>query len=111
METFIWMPTGYELARAPSTLTAKFGDGYRQDAANGLNANLAQWELTFDDVIGQTAQAIDDFLSARAGVERFLFYSLRGGGEQVICVCKAWKVAGRGRGKATVTATFVEVPA
>jgi phage-related protein len=111
METFQWMPTGYTLLRTPKTLSAQFGDGYRQDAKNGLNANLAQWDLTFADVIGPTAKAMDDFLSARGGSERFLFYSLRGGGERVVCICPKWDVSGQGHGQATVTATFIEVAA
>jgi len=108
METFMWMPSGFKLARTPRVLTAQFGDGYRQDAAAGLNAGLAQWELEFE-VVDQTARDIDDFLSARGGHERFLFHTPRGGGEQAVCICPKWAADGRGKRKARVSATFVEV--
>jgi len=105
MELFKWMPTSAELSRNPRVKSAQFGDGYGQDSPDGLNANLKTWELSFK-VAPETAKAIDDFLTARGGAERFNFIDLRA--ETGVYVCKTWKVNSQSP-KVMVTATFKEV--
>ncbi|MBT9097514.1 phage tail protein [Methylovulum psychrotolerans] len=101
------MPTSAELERTPRVLSAQFGDGYSQDSPDGLNSNLQKWSLEFNGVLAETGMAIDDFLSARRGVERFYFINLRA--ETIVCKCKTWKVKDVGGRKVNVTATFEEV--
>ncbi|MDD5271883.1 MAG: phage tail protein [Methylovulum sp.] len=107
METFQWMPTGAELERTPRVLSAQFGDGYAQDSADGLNSNLQKWSLEFNDILAETGMAIDDFLTARNGVERFYFVNLRT--ETLTVKCKTWKVKDIGNRKVNVTATFEQM--
>ena len=90
METFTHKPTlSPELNRQPRVLSAKFGDGYAQEAADGINNNQETWSLVFNGIDDTTAAAIDAFLSARAGYDPF--YWTPPGGTQKTYKCKVWK--------------------
>lgn len=53
-EVFNWIPReGMETTRKPSVITVKFGDGYEQRRAGGLNADLKTFKPVFrvtDDI-------------------------------------------------------------
>lgn len=58
---------------SPRVLTAKFGDGYEQRIANGINSIDETYSLTFKT---RTKEDIDDivvFLDAQKNVSKFLF--------------------------------------
>lgn len=86
MATFAWLPSyPASVDRAPRVKTAKFGDGYEQRQADGINNNLAVWNLTFANRDATEASAIDDFLNARGGVERFDWTDPDGVAGKYIC--------------------------
>lgn len=51
---------------------AKFGDGYSQRIADGLNTEGEEWSLSFRLLVSQ-ADTVEAFMRARAGVEAFLW--------------------------------------
>ncbi len=55
----------------PQVTTVKFGDGYEQRYAKGLNTTPQNWSLTFNQRELAEANNIETFLLARAGVENF----------------------------------------
>lgn len=72
MARFTWNPSfGAQAAREPRIRSARFGDGYEQRAASGLNADLATWSLTFENRSDADAASITAFLAARGGHEAF----------------------------------------
>ncbi|WP_321940050.1 phage tail protein [Paraburkholderia sp. J8-2] len=74
MDTFDWVPTVANFSGTTSTVvrSAKFGDGYEQRAADGLNNVSTQYALQF---IGGEAKikAILAFLKAAGGATSFLW--------------------------------------
>lgn len=80
LEGFLVVPyDGASIHRTPKVRVARFGDGYEQRAAYGINNNRQRWNLTFDKKKGNldpTAAAteiesIDAFLVSRGGAEAF----------------------------------------
>lgn len=74
METFTFKPTTESASGAvkPRTLTAQYGDGYRQVCGDGINNLVQSWTLEFlggEDEISD----VKDFLDARAGYDPFLW--------------------------------------
>jgi len=103
-ETFIWSPliepqgTGKFRTRA-----AQFGDGYKQQAADGINAESQSWPLTFrgtEDYV----MPILTFLRARKGHQSF--YWTPPLGAQSLFTCAEYGVTAHGAGRYTLTATF-----
>jgi phage-related protein len=72
MATFIYTPEfGSSRPTRPRVNNIKFGDGYEQRVAHGINTNPGRWELNFANRDSEEALAIDAFLTARGGVEAF----------------------------------------
>lgn len=71
--TFTWKhdarPSGAVTLR---TLTAQFGDGYKQTAADGINNKAQSWPLIFTG-LSATVTPIKDFLDARMGYQSFFW--------------------------------------
>lgn len=64
MATFNWTHDyGAELDVEPRTLSATFGDGYTQEAEDGINAKPRKWSLSFANRSYAEAEAIGDFLA------------------------------------------------
>jgi len=73
IETFKWRPIGSPQGTTTlRRLTAQFGDGYRQAAADGINAKVQSWPLQFVGDKGE-AQAIIAFFDRHAGFRSFLW--------------------------------------
>lgn len=71
--TFSWAADGKLSGTTTfAVLTAQFGDGYKQTAANGINNKSQSWPVKFT---GNSAKIIPirDFLDARAGFESFFW--------------------------------------
>lgn len=60
-----------QLDHAPAVRTVKFGDGYEQRIATGINNNPQKWSLMFTKRSGADVDGVYDFLQARGGVEAF----------------------------------------
>jgi len=108
MEIFKWKPIkgaqGTETARV---LTAQFGDGYSQNAADGINNAVQSWPLSF---LGRTkveAEAIVSFFRRHKGYRSFLWTPPLGlpGFYKVA----SFQTAPMGSGFYTITATFEQV--
>lgn len=102
--TFTWKhdakPTGTKKFRV---LSAQFGDGYKQRAADGINNKSQSWSLSFT---GRKAdvQPIMDFLDARQGYQSF--YWTPPLGTQGYYTCEQYDQHQIGNDVWQITATF-----
>lgn len=72
MATFTYIPDiGAQVEYKLRFKEAKFGDGYEQRYADGLNSVSEVWSLAFTNRDNTDIDAIITFLKARAGVEVF----------------------------------------
>ncbi len=107
METFNWSPKiGPKSSTTFRRLTAQFGDGYRQAAADGINNKVESWPLQF---VGAAAYVtpIRAFLDRHAGVRSFRWtppMGIEGWYE-----ASAYGVTAIGGGAYSLDATFQQV--
>lgn len=107
MTTFTWDPQTATKKVEPKVSRAAFGDGYEQRVAQGINSVSAEWSLTFIAEISEV-DAIDSFLTARAGIEAFLWTDPRG--NTISVVCESWAaVPAQGLRSSGLSATFKQV--
>ena len=92
----------------PSINKVSFGDGYSQRGSNGLNADMATWDVKFTRS-PEEIKLISDFLKARANVEAFNWVDPFGTNITVV-TDGGWKVTIDSIGWHTLTAKFVQVP-
>ena len=86
MATFTWLPSwNAQVARKPKVLSTRFGDGYEQRVADGINTQPAHWSLEFDGRSKTEADAIEAFLLARAGAESFDWVAPDGVAGRYLC--------------------------
>jgi phage-related protein len=52
------------MTRRFRTLTAQFGDGYRQDTPDGLNFQIDSWNLAFENLNSTDTTAVRVFLDS-----------------------------------------------
>lgn len=103
-DTFSWSPR--TTASGDTTFTvrkAKFGDGYEQRAADGLNNRRSSYQLTF---VGDAAKitAILAFLDAHAGAKSFYWTpSLR---SPSLFTCEKYSEPVKDGDAFTIAATF-----
>jgi phage-related protein len=72
MAIFTYTPDfGAKVAIKPSVRVSSFGDGYEQRQANGINSRSDTWDLQFQRRTNTEADAIMEFLDARAGIQAF----------------------------------------
>jgi phage-related protein len=108
MATFTWLPSyGATAQRQPRVKTVRFGDGYQQRFADGLNATAEVWSLQFSSRDTAEASAIDAFLKARAGTENFDWTPP--GGSAGKYVCKSWERTVAQSNYESISATFEQV--
>ncbi|WP_145150910.1 phage tail protein [Pseudomonas oryzihabitans] len=103
-EVFIWRPDSRAAPQFQQrTRSAQFGDGYKQEAGDGLNTETQSWPLTFT---GSKARIIEivTFLRSRQGAQSF--YWTTPFGEKLLFRCKAYNPAHVGGTVWQLTATF-----
>ncbi|NID14402.1 phage tail protein [Luteibacter yeojuensis] len=102
-DTFTWPTqarnTGTETG---SVRESRFGGGYRQVVANGINPLARSWPIRWSGP-KDTALAIRDFLRAHIGVP---FYWTAPGDTQQLYTCVTWSPNDEGGNVYTITATF-----
>lgn len=93
MATFTWTPS-FEATESSKPRVRKFqaGDGYEQRITFGLNFDLKEWDLTFDNRDDAETAAIKAFLEARAGVESFTWTPPTTGANPAQFVCEEWQI-------------------
>lgn len=108
MATFSYTPDfGATKKLQPRINSISFGDGYEQRATFGINNNPQTWNLSFSNRADSEAEAIDEFLTARGGMESFLWTPYNE--SQGRYICKEWsKSIDRYNGN-TIQATFIQV--
>lgn len=98
---------GVQKRSAPRVRSIQFGSGYQQRAQFGIQQNPKSYDLTFE-VSQSQADAIEEFLDARAAVEHFNFIP-PGEAESSKFICRQWSKSIPYLNRATVTATFEQV--
>jgi len=73
-------------------LKAEFGDGYTQEAGDGINNVRAVVSLSWDTLTPAQADQIEAFFEARKGYERF-YYRLQPGKPLLKWTCPEWERA------------------
>lgn len=106
-QTFTWLPTAsHSKFVDPEVATAKFGDGYEQRVAKGINNIKDKWSLTF--VGARTViDPIDAFLTARAGAEAFTWKNP----DEItaLYLCRRWTKSREKSAKVTITCEFERI--
>ena len=105
--TFTWASQVDEQATITyRTRVAKFGDGYSQATADGLNNRISAWPVKFT-VSDTDATAIIAFLDGLKGYQSF--YWTPPLDVQGFFRCASWQHTAHGAGWNTIHATFEEV--
>lgn len=108
MATFTYVPSfPASLSQQPRVFTARFGDGYEQRAAFGINTQPKTWQLQFSNRDDTERNGILAFLEARKGVEAFDWTDPNGYAAK--WVCSEWNVEQVSCNFNNVTASFREV--
>ncbi|NID06658.1 phage tail protein [Luteibacter jiangsuensis] len=103
-ETFTWIPVGTPSGTSTfRLLKSQFGDGYSQEAADGINNKVQSWPLQFFGS-GQEIDAITAFLDSHAGAIGFLWTPPRG--QQGLYKVTSYAMNPLGGGRYTLSATF-----
>lgn len=109
MTTFTWVPEyGSQKSIKPSVMVNKFGDGYEQRFATGMNSVAQNWPLAFNNRDATESSAIEAFLIARGGVEAFTWTPVDTG-TALTFVCRMWNKIMVPGNFFTITATFEQV--
>jgi phage-related protein len=88
--TFSFVPSwSSALGEEPRVKSNKFGDGYEQRAADGINTIAQNWDLVFE-VLSSVADSIIAFLRNEGGVTYFLWTPPGAGAVQGKYVCRKW---------------------
>lgn len=103
-ETFTWRPDSRPTGKfSQRTKSARFGEGYEQVVADGINNESQSWPLTFTGS-KERVQEIIDFLRARKGYQSF--YWTPPFGQQALFRCAEYDPAHMGGKQWTLSATF-----
>lgn len=92
----------------PKVKRVEFGDGYTQEAPDGINYNLYTWNLTWETLTSSEKVEIESFLVLRKGYQTFLWTDPDG--VQFRVKCKSWQVSEFAPKIFSVKATFNQVP-
>jgi len=106
-ETFTWAPLADPNGSVSHrVLSAKFGDGYEQLAADGINAVQDSWPLEFTDR-SQVITQIKNFLDSHGSWKPF-FWTPPLGKQGTYRSDKGYQLTAHGAGLYTLTVTFVQ---
>ena len=108
MATFTYIASyGASVSKQPRVRSMMFGDGYEQRATFGINTMPRMWNLNFNGKTSTEADAIEAFLTARGGVEKFDWTPPTGSAGKWIC--RSWNRAISEIDIHDISATFEEV--
>ncbi|SNY70875.1 phage tail protein [Pantoea sp. GL120224-02] len=109
MKTFSWkVRPGMRTEREPRVQTIRFGDGYEQRRADGINGVQSRYSIMLSGPHA-TMQAVDDFLSQHGGVSAFLWQP-PGQPAPAIFICRRWSAVRMAK-RTEITGEFERVPA
>lgn len=92
----------------PSVSKIKFGDGYEQRVAYGINTSPRIWNVRFANRLVTEIDAIEEFFQDRNGVEAFEWTPPRES-TAVMIVCSSWDRSFDNPQTDTISATFEQV--
>lgn len=108
MSRFTWIPDqGPTRTSKADVNKAKFGEGYSQRSANGINSISEVWELTFTLRTRADVADMGAFLKANKGVSNFDFAAPDGIDAKF--TCDTWSETYFHEFNASMTATFERV--
>ena len=109
MARFTWTPSyGTRKTVQPRVTATKFGDGYEQRTANGINTMPRKYDLIFENKPNDVADALEAFLTARGGLESFDWMPPRET-QHGRFVCRGWDVTPTSPRTRSITCSFEEV--
>lgn len=109
MATFTYTPDfGAQVTTRPAVRSAKFGDGYEQRLAYGLNTKPQVWNLTFAARVDTDANGIEAFLGDANGVSWF-YWTPPNGSTALKFICREWQRTVDRYNLNTITCTFEQV--
>jgi phage-related protein len=100
---------GAQKTSKPNLRTVRFGDGYEQRLAFGLNQNPKVWNLSFVNLTETDSDTIETFLDARADDAESFDWSPPDETETYKWVCEEWSKSIPFANRATIQATFRQV--
>ena len=109
MAIFTYTPDyGASVTYRPRVRAVRFGDGYEQRVADGVNTGTDAWNLTF--AVRTDVEALDilNFLAARGGVEAF-DWTPPNESNAIRVVCREWNRSVDYADRNTITARFERV--
>lgn len=108
MGTFTWIASyGSALTVKPSVTAIKFGDGYEQRTAVGINSQPRHWRLEFTNKPLPVEDALEAFLSDHAALQAFDWPPPHGAAGKF--VCREWSVQPTSPKYRSISCTFEEV--
>ena len=99
---------GAQKRTQPNVRVVRFGDGYGQRLAYGVNTQPKNWSLTWSASSNSDADAIEAFWEARGAVESFDWTPI-GDTTSYKFVCRQWQRQHKYADINTITATFEQV--
>lgn len=99
---------GAQKKSQPAVRVVKFGDGYEQRLAYGVNTQPKVWELRWSASSNSNADAIEAFFEARGAVESFDWTPLQEATAYKF-VCRQWQREHQYADINIITATFEQV--
>jgi phage-related protein len=113
---FFWKPS-YTSAvnNSPKITINAFGNGYQQRISSGLNNNLINLSLLFENRSEKETVSILHFLRARNSVESFIYnlptiYAKSTSNLNTLFICLQWDVSFVSYNNYSIKAEFIEVP-
>lgn len=103
-----WIPQAAPRKMKPALFTAKFGDGYEQNAPQGLNWMPETWDLQFKFLSRGDGDAFAAFLEQCGGYQAFTWRSPRGP-NPIRVLCQDWSDTSTPGQAFTAQATFRQV--
>lgn len=105
-DTFTWLvQAGLIGSITGAVRSADFGDGYSQEAADGINPIKGKWPVSIQGYYAEI-QPIQDFLDSHVGISFFWTPPMR---LQGYYRCKDYTVADNGNSIVTLTANLYQV--
>lgn len=99
---------GFSSDSTPRVRTARFGDGYSQRVAEGINPINQTWNLQFNSRPIDEANIIEEFFRTKSGVSSFTWLPT-GESVEVKVICQKWAKTYESHISANITATFERV--
>jgi phage-related protein len=106
MAVFDWAESdGSDVGFKTRVNKVRYGDGYEQRAADGLNPVMQSWRLKFDDVDNAIGNDLIAFLIARGGVEAF-DWTPKWATTAIKVICEDWNRSIARGDLSNISATF-----